>query len=234
VSEEIDISGDGYQKIQQFVTDSPWSAEGVMRQAAQSTSALYAGQPDYDRGDVGYIVDESAHLRQGKYSVGVSRQYAGTVGKVENCKEHEAMKAVVTGPLLTAGLAVGTVRAAPTAIVEGGVTRVTLAPELVQALSERSIAPSAVAPANLNAKSGRVSLPIPGGALDLQDLAGNLLHLGGLVLSSADTRVALLYPIVDTTDGHPVLSSLVLRALDEAANDSGDGCGDWDGDANGG
>jgi SRSO17 transposase len=34
----------------------------------------------------GYIIDESAHIKKGKESVGVSRQYAGVVGKVDNCQ----------------------------------------------------------------------------------------------------------------------------------------------------
>ncbi|WP_295540434.1 hypothetical protein [uncultured Thiohalocapsa sp.] len=41
------------------------------------TSAFYASQPTYQRRDVGYILDESAHLNKGKQSVGVARQYAG-------------------------------------------------------------------------------------------------------------------------------------------------------------
>ena len=34
----------------------------------------------------GYINDESSHLKKGKLSVGVSRQYAGVAGKVDNCQ----------------------------------------------------------------------------------------------------------------------------------------------------
>ena len=53
---------------------------------AQNTSDLYADQPDYRSRDVGYIIDESAHLKKGNHSAGVSRQYAGVVGKVDNCQ----------------------------------------------------------------------------------------------------------------------------------------------------
>ncbi|WP_245537407.1 IS701 family transposase [Thiocystis violascens] len=87
INEEIDVSGgDGYQRIQQFITDSPWSAGNLIGAIAQDTSSLYANQPNYRGRDVGYIIDESAHLKKGKYSVGVARQYAGVIGKVENCQ----------------------------------------------------------------------------------------------------------------------------------------------------
>ena len=84
--EELDMQGDGYQQIQQFITDSPWDTFGLMRRVGQNTSKLYADQHGYDVRDVGYIIDESAHLKKGKASVGVSRQYAGVVGKVDNCQ----------------------------------------------------------------------------------------------------------------------------------------------------
>ncbi|WP_052314970.1 IS701 family transposase [Thiocystis violascens] len=82
----LPCGGDGYQRIQQFITDSPWSAGNLIGAIAQDTSSLYANQPNYRGRDVGYIIDESAHLKKGKYSVGVARQYAGVIGKVENCQ----------------------------------------------------------------------------------------------------------------------------------------------------
>jgi SRSO17 transposase len=84
--EELDMLGDGYQQIQQFITDSPWDAFGLIRKVAQNTSNLYADQQGYDVRDVGYIIDESSHLKKGEASVGVSRQYAGVIGKVDNCQ----------------------------------------------------------------------------------------------------------------------------------------------------
>jgi SRSO17 transposase len=83
---EIDGEGDSYQQVQQFVSDSPWDALEVMEKVARETSALYADQAGYQEQDVGYIVDESAHLKKGTQSVGGARQYAGVVGKVENCQ----------------------------------------------------------------------------------------------------------------------------------------------------
>ncbi|CAK0755321.1 hypothetical protein CCP4SC76_2600004 [Gammaproteobacteria bacterium] len=86
INEEVEISGDSYQRVQQFITDSPWSSEKVIGQVAQDASSLYSDQPDYCYNDVGYIIDESAHLKKGNNSVGVSRQYAGVAGKVDNCQ----------------------------------------------------------------------------------------------------------------------------------------------------
>jgi SRSO17 transposase len=83
---KVDDEGDGYQQVQQFITDSSWDAIEVMEKVACDTSSLYARQPDYQEQDVGYIIDESAHLKKGTQSVGVVRQYAGVIGKVENCQ----------------------------------------------------------------------------------------------------------------------------------------------------
>ena len=83
--EEVEVAGegDGYQQVQQFITDSPWDALELMTTVATRTSALYASQPTYQEQDVGYIIDESAHLKKGTQSVGVARQYAGVIGKVD-------------------------------------------------------------------------------------------------------------------------------------------------------
>jgi SRSO17 transposase len=86
MNEELEMSGDGYQRLQQFISDAPWSASALISDLAVKTSEFYASQPTYQRRDVGYILDESAHLKKGKQSVGVARQYAGVIGKVENCQ----------------------------------------------------------------------------------------------------------------------------------------------------
>jgi SRSO17 transposase len=86
INEELDIIGDGYQKIQQFISDSPWNTRGLMTAIALQMSTLYSESTDYYENDVGYIIDETAHLKKGPKSVGVARQYAGVIGKVENCQ----------------------------------------------------------------------------------------------------------------------------------------------------
>ena len=52
-----------------------------MGQIALHTSHLFDGLQD-----TALIIDEKAHLKKGKHSVGVSNQYAGTVGKNDNCQ----------------------------------------------------------------------------------------------------------------------------------------------------
>jgi SRSO17 transposase len=86
LNEELDLSGNGYQRIQHFITNSTWSAQRLIEAIARKTSDLYTSQDTYRLRDVGYIIDESAHLKKGKHSVGVARQYAGLIGKVENCQ----------------------------------------------------------------------------------------------------------------------------------------------------
>jgi SRSO17 transposase len=86
MNEELELSGAGYQRIQQFITDSTWSASNLISEIALNTGELYANQDTYQHCDVGYIIDESAHIKKGKDSVGVARQYAGVIGKVENCQ----------------------------------------------------------------------------------------------------------------------------------------------------
>lgn len=86
MNEELELSGASYQRIQQFITDSTWPADNLITQIARDTSDLYARQDHYQLGDVGYIFDESAHIKKGSHSAGVARQYAGVVGKVENCQ----------------------------------------------------------------------------------------------------------------------------------------------------
>jgi len=67
------------QRLQQFITDSPW-AEGVVWQAIRREVAG-AIEPV-----AAWIVDETGWLKQGKRSVGVSHQYCGAVGKSANCQ----------------------------------------------------------------------------------------------------------------------------------------------------
>lgn len=70
-----------YQRFQHFITDSPWNSHQLMGQVALQTSRLFDGMQD-----TGLIIDEKAHLKKGKHSVGVSNQYAGTIGKNDNCQ----------------------------------------------------------------------------------------------------------------------------------------------------
>jgi SRSO17 transposase len=67
------------QKLQQFITDSPWEAgavwQAIRREVVGSLEPVAA-----------WIVDETGWLKQGKHSVGVAHQYCGAVGKSANCQ----------------------------------------------------------------------------------------------------------------------------------------------------
>ena len=69
----------GYQSQYHFLSDSPWSAQALMQRISLDTNALLG-----DRQKQSYSVDESSNGKSGKHSVGVSSQYNGHLGKIEN------------------------------------------------------------------------------------------------------------------------------------------------------
>jgi SRSO17 transposase len=76
----IDGSARDYeQALQQFINQSPWEDRPVRdRLARRVLAAVAAG------GSV--ILDDTGFPKQGEHSVGVARQYSGTLGKVGNCQ----------------------------------------------------------------------------------------------------------------------------------------------------
>jgi SRSO17 transposase len=67
------------RNLQQFLTHSKWDARSVIDQVAQEANELL-GDPQH----TGLLIDESGFAKQGKNSVGVSRQWLGRLGKVDN------------------------------------------------------------------------------------------------------------------------------------------------------
>jgi SRSO17 transposase len=68
-----------YQSQQQFLTDSPWDAKKLMLDIARKVNR--------DLGDFklqSLNIDENSTRKAGKNSVGVSKQYNGNLGKLEN------------------------------------------------------------------------------------------------------------------------------------------------------
>lgn len=65
-----------YQAFQHFITHAPWSAEQVWRQ-------LRTVIPER-RGVL--ILDGTSFPKQGAHSVGVARQYCGSLGEIANCQ----------------------------------------------------------------------------------------------------------------------------------------------------
>jgi len=70
-----------YEAMQHFISDSPWDDEKLITQLQQDVYHLIG-----DENDGALILDESGIPKQGHLSVGVSRQYCGRLGKVDNCQ----------------------------------------------------------------------------------------------------------------------------------------------------
>ncbi len=66
--------------MQRFVSDAPWDDENMI--------AKYRNLINDDLGspDGALIFDESGFIKKGQDSIGVARQYCGTIGKVDNCQ----------------------------------------------------------------------------------------------------------------------------------------------------
>jgi SRSO17 transposase len=74
-----DRFGGNEQAVQQFVNQSPWDWMPARQQASERL-ARFAGRR------VAWVVDDTGFPKQGKHSVGVARQYSGTLGKTGNCQ----------------------------------------------------------------------------------------------------------------------------------------------------
>jgi SRSO17 transposase len=69
------------QALQHFLTNSGWNDQLVIDQLSQDANSLIGGKKDSC-----LIIDESGIPKKGTKSVGVSRQWCGQLGKVENCQ----------------------------------------------------------------------------------------------------------------------------------------------------
>lgn len=67
------------QALQQFVNQSPWDWMPV-RQALAEEMVRHAGSHP------AWLLDDTGFPKQGRHSVGVARQYSGTLGKTGNCQ----------------------------------------------------------------------------------------------------------------------------------------------------
>jgi SRSO17 transposase len=67
-----------YESMQQFLADSPWDPELLVRACAERVAA--------EIGVTAWVVDDTGIVKDGKHSPGVKRQYSGTLGKIGNCQ----------------------------------------------------------------------------------------------------------------------------------------------------
>jgi len=74
------VPGGDEQRLQQFVSQSPWDAAPVLREYRACMTEALADENGL------IVIDDTGFAKQGKHSVGVKRQYSGTLGKVGNCQ----------------------------------------------------------------------------------------------------------------------------------------------------
>src|SRR5947209_8591292 len=73
-------SQDPEQALQQFVNQSPWDAQQVLRRYRARMAETFASP------DGIFVIDDTSFPKQGRHSVGVQRQYCGALGKKANCQ----------------------------------------------------------------------------------------------------------------------------------------------------
>ena len=76
----LEVAGGNIRGMQRFLSDNIWD-EDKMRQTYHGLVAAEMGDPEGV-----LMVDESGFVKKGQESVGVARQYCGSLGKVENCQ----------------------------------------------------------------------------------------------------------------------------------------------------
>jgi len=75
------LSAIGEQNMQQFISDSPWSASRLIAKV----QAEISDRAEYQSGSV-LIFDESADAKAGETTIGAGRQHNGRLGKVDLCQ----------------------------------------------------------------------------------------------------------------------------------------------------
>ena len=80
IERRLEPGRDG-QQLQQFMSDSPWSARSVYQRIQDDIKE----DQRFQHGGV-LIVDETAEAKAGECSVGAGRQYNGRLGKVDLCQ----------------------------------------------------------------------------------------------------------------------------------------------------
>jgi SRSO17 transposase len=69
-------------RLLNFLRESPWDDHCVRREAARYVLGALQEQEPVST----WIIDDTGFPKQGRHSVGVQRQYSGTLGKVGNCQ----------------------------------------------------------------------------------------------------------------------------------------------------
>jgi SRSO17 transposase len=73
------VAGTSTERLQHLLTDAAWAPQALDQ---QRVTALVAQSPPHGL----LVLDDTGLPKQGRSSVGVARQYSGTLGKVANCQ----------------------------------------------------------------------------------------------------------------------------------------------------
>lgn len=74
------IKGGKVRAMQRFISDAPWDDDKVITKYRSLVAE------DFGHPDAAIILDESGFVKKGGDSIGVGKQYCGSIGKVENCQ----------------------------------------------------------------------------------------------------------------------------------------------------
>jgi SRSO17 transposase len=74
------VEGATPRALQRFLTESPWPDEPVIHRLQEHVGHLLSSPEGV------FVLDETGFPKKGEKSVGVARQYCGTLGKVGNCQ----------------------------------------------------------------------------------------------------------------------------------------------------
>jgi SRSO17 transposase len=75
-----------YHQYHNFLSELKWDFKAVNRQTALDVSFLMESCKSRGGRPTGFIIDESSHLKKGRESVGIARQYTRVSGKADNCQ----------------------------------------------------------------------------------------------------------------------------------------------------
>jgi SRSO17 transposase len=73
-------SKDPEQALQQFVNQSPWDEQKLLRRYRARLAETFASPEGI------FLIDDTSFPKQGRHSAGVQRQYCGALGKKANCQ----------------------------------------------------------------------------------------------------------------------------------------------------
>ena len=76
----LHIEGGNVRALQRFVSDVVWNQELILTRYHQALNE------DLGDPEAALIFDETSFPKKGDESVGVARQYCGTLGKIDNCQ----------------------------------------------------------------------------------------------------------------------------------------------------